>query len=225
MAVGQERNPTLSSWPNPTATLPLPTLVFNRVPTNMDYGIPGQQWLSTATIPSVMYFMSNVVGGLYNWIILEASGGMGTFGALTVTPGPISLAGTTTINTTGAAATTIGTGGTGAVNIGNVTGNTAVTGSLTVSTNITASTGNITSSAGNVIAGALSEGLSLAATGDIGAGITGDTIFTNGTAGAVGSGALTIVSASGSTNETNAGFIKIYVGATVAYIPYFTTII
>jgi len=132
MAVGQERLNTLSSWPNPAATLPLPTLTYNRPPTNMDYGIPGQQWLDTSVIPSVMYYMSNNAAGLYNWIILETAGGAGVFSSLTVTPGPISLNGTTTINTSGTATTTIGTvNGASGISLHVGTSNFSLTGAAT----------------------------------------------------------------------------------------------
>ena len=174
MAVGQERLNTIYGFPGPLDSLPLPTLVYNRPPTNMDYGIPSQQWLDTSVIPSVMYYMSNNAAGLYNWVLLETSGSGGVFSSLTVTPGPISLTGTTTINTSGSAVTTIGTGGTGAVHIGNATGNTSVTGTLSA-------TGTISSSAGSVTAFLGVTGASVTATsGDITATL-GNIAASNGT--------------------------------------------
>lgn len=57
------------------------------------------------------------------------------------------------------------------------------------------------------------------ATGDSGSGASGSTIFTNGS---VSGGATdSEVHAGGNTNQ---GFIKVYVGTTVGYIPYWTTI-
>jgi hypothetical protein len=109
------------------------------------------------------------------------------------TPRPVhattlSALGTTTINTSGAAATTLGTGGTGAVNIGNTTGNTSVTGSLTASTGLIATTGGITATAG-------------------GAAITGTTTINNSgsavtTIGTGGTGAVNIGNATGNTAMT-----------------------
>lgn len=64
----------------------------------------------------------------------------------------------------------------------------------------------------------------LRATGDTGNSGVGFTNFTNGTVANVpGGGALTIDSQSAGAG-TQAGFIKIYVGAQTAYIPYFTNI-
>ncbi|HVW99254.1 MAG TPA: hypothetical protein VHA52_02270 [Candidatus Babeliaceae bacterium] len=201
-----------------------------RAPTTHDIGYAlGTLWVFVES--NEAYILTSVVNNTATWLQVEASGGAGVFSSLTVTPGPISLTGTTTINTTGAGVTTIGTGGTGAVNIGNATGNTAVTGSLTASVNITATTGNIVASSGSIEAGTdliatagVAEAVSLVATGDIGSGIEDETIFTNATQAASGTGDLTILSASGSTARTNAGFIKIYVGTDVAYVPYYTQI-
>jgi len=157
MAIGQERLNTQYGWPNPLADLPLGTLVIPRAPTPQDYGIPGQFWMDSSVLPGNMWYMSNNAAGLYNWVVLSAAGASGVFSSLAVTPGPISLTGATTINTTGAALTTIGTGGTGAVHIGNATGNTSVTGTLSA-------TGTISSSAGSVTAFLGVTGASVTAT-------------------------------------------------------------
>jgi hypothetical protein len=118
-------------------------VVAKRAPTTADTGYAiGTIWIYSAT--NAPYILTSIVSNSANWQLLESGGGAGVFSSLTVTPGPISLTGTTTINTSGAAVTTIGTGGTGAVNIGNATGNTAVTGSLTASTGLVATTGGIT---------------------------------------------------------------------------------
>lgn len=101
--------------------------------------------------------------------------------------------------------------------ISTLTGNVTMGGTLQVSGNINTSTGNITAATGNVI------GIGIAADGDAG-GTTSLTTLTNVTAAVAGNGALTILSSTGSTARTNAGFIKIYVGTTVAYIPYYTQI-
>lgn len=235
MPIGQESLFRAYGFEGGLHNIPLPTIPLNRAPTNMDFGVPGQQIVNTSVTPNVMYFMAGVTGGLYNWVIIEAGGGSGTFGALVVTPGPISLTGTTTINTTGAALTTIGTGGTGAVHIGNATGNTLVTGSLTTTTtltagtgitattgDITADTGGITATLGDIIAAAgVIEGVSVTATGDI-AGVGGDTTMTATTVPvAGGTGAFTITSATTAGTASNAGFLKFYIGATEVFVPYY----
>jgi hypothetical protein len=132
-----------------------------RAPTVNDIGYQlATMWIFIGS--NQAYVLTSVINKVATWVQI-AAGGTGTFSSLTVTPGPISLTGTTSINTSGAAVTTIGTGGTGAVNIGNATGNTAVTGSLATTTSISAGTfvnaattvtavaGNITAINGNVV--------------------------------------------------------------------------
>ncbi len=121
-----------------------------RAPTTSDFAIPSTIWINS--LANTVYILATVANNSATWVQVQAGGGAGVFSSLTVTPGPISLTGTTTINTAGAATTTIGTGGTGAVNIGNATGNTSVTGSLTASTGLVATTGGVTASAGNIVA-------------------------------------------------------------------------
>ena len=143
-------------------------VIARRAPTTADnkYAL-GQLWIEPKNTSNVAqnlaWILTSVINNSANWLALVGGGGAGSFASLVVTPGPISLTGTTTINTTGSAVTTIGTGGTGAVNIGNATGNVAVTGTLTstvgltagtsvvAGTGITATTGNITASDGNVV--------------------------------------------------------------------------
>jgi hypothetical protein len=163
------------------AQLPVVSL---RAPATSDKAQIGTLWVDTAT--NAAYILTSIVNNLANWLLVEAGGGTGTFSALTVTPGPISLTGTTTINTAGAAVTTIGTGGTGAVNIGNATGNTAVTGSLSTTTSLAATTTvtggtGITATTGNIVAtaGAVNAGTTITA----GTGLTvtlGNATLTNG---------------------------------------------
>jgi hypothetical protein len=116
-------------------------IVSLRAPTTADKAQIGSLWVFKTN--NAVYVITSVVNNLANWVLLEVGGGAGVFASLTVTPGPISLTGTTTINTAGAAATTIGTGGTGVVLIGNATGGTAVTGTLTVSGQINTIDGNV----------------------------------------------------------------------------------
>ena len=219
---------------------PVPVIAL-RAPTVADVGHAlGTLWIEPKNTSSVAqnlaWVLTSVINNKANWLALVGGGGAGSFASLVVTPGPISLTGTTAINTTGAAVTTIGTGGTGAVNIGNATGNVAVTGTLTstvgltagtsvvAGTGITATTGNITALTGNVIstlAGVI--GVAVAATGDLG-GTAAETTLTNVSVPvAGGTGAFTITSATTSGAATNAGFIKMYVGTTAVFVPYYTT--
>lgn len=175
----------------------------------------GSIWVNRSS--NAIWGLSSITNNSANWQLLTNAGGAGSFTSLTVTPGPISLTGTTSINTSGSGVTTIGTGGTGAVNIGNSSGNTAVTGSLTSSAGLTASTGNITATAGKVIAGT-----TLQANGDA-AGAASTTSLSNVTATAAGAGTVTFAAnAAGNINQT--GWMKMYVGTTPVYIPYFDTI-
>jgi hypothetical protein len=145
------------------AIFPVP-INGKRAPTANDISYQiGQVWIYNG----VAYMLASVLAGAATWLNLQSGGGSGSFSSLTVTPGPISLTGTTTINTSGSAVTTIGTGGSGAVHIGNATGNTAVTGSLSATTSITAGTsitatsGNITATSGNIVLSAAATYISM----------------------------------------------------------------
>ncbi len=270
-------------------------IVANRAPNTSDQAPIGTLWIFRTS--NLAYILTSVVNNSATWLLLEVGGGAGVFASLTVTPGPISLTGTTSINITGAGVTTINTGGTGALNLGNATGNTAVTGSLstttslsatttvtggtgvtattgnvvatagqvnagttmtagtgitattgnivatagqvnagtsmTAGTGITATTGGVTASAGDIVAtlgnitaavAATSKisGGTLYATGDAG-GVAGTTSLTNVADNAQSTGALTILSKTANPG-TNTGFLKIYVGSVVCYLPYWNNI-
>jgi fibronectin-binding autotransporter adhesin len=149
-------------------------LLMQTSPGTTDKALVGQVWINEAL--NAVFTLTSISGGEYIWT--PSGGGAGTFTSLTVTPGPISLTGTTTINTSGAAATSIGTGGTGAVNIGNTTGHTTVTGLLT--------TGALTT------VGAVSMNASGAATTTIGTGGTGAVNIGNATGNTSITGVLTV---------------------------------
>lgn len=110
-------------------------IVQDRNPTVNDKGQNSQTW-TNPLLGTVFTYASMSSGNGQNIWVQNGGSGAGIFTSLVVTPGPISLTGTTTINTSGSAVTTIGTGGTGAVNIGNATGNTAVTGNLSATGDI-----------------------------------------------------------------------------------------
>ncbi len=89
-----------------------------RAPVASDTGyLPGTLWVNLLT--SSVYVLASIAAGVATWQLLQVGGGAGVFASLVVTPGPVSLTGTTTINTSGAANTSIGTGtNTGVVAIG-----------------------------------------------------------------------------------------------------------
>lgn len=159
-----------------------------------------------------------------------------------VTAGAIVAAGTAiTAGTTITAAGNIrSTGGDIIANAGNITavvGDVSAGGDVIAISDITSSSGNIIAAAGNITAtlgditaatgdieasaGAI-RGDQVESTGDLG-GVALTTSFTNATNTALSSGTLSIKSTSANPGD-NAGFIKIYVGATTAYLPYFTNI-
>jgi len=155
-------------------------IVAKRAPQTSDISYPiGILWVEPSA--NSAWVLTSIVSNSATWILLESSGGSGVFASLTVTPGPISLTGTTSINTSGAAVTTINTGGTGATNIGNATGNTAVTGSLTASTGLVATAGGITATGTSNIntSGAAVTSINTGGTGALNLGnATGNTAVT-----------------------------------------------
>jgi len=225
MANTNYQNVGYSLTQGPLTTLSPVPIVAKVAPTsnNLNYML-GQLWL-VPSIPSA-YVLVKVSAGVATWQLIESSGSAGVFASLVVTPGPISLTGTTTINTSGAGVTTINTGGTGALNLGNATGNTAVTGSLSTTTSlsatttITAGTG-MTSTAGNIIATAGNvEGVGAVASGD-NAGLAATTSLTNVNAlVAGGTGAFVVTPITGAATTASTGFLKFYQGTTAVYVPY-----
>jgi len=144
----------------------------------------------------------------------NATGGVAITGATGIT-GASTLVGTALINASGAAVTTIGTGGTGAVHIGNATGNTTVLGTLAVTGAIT-STLSITASQAVV-------GLQVIATGDLGNGFAAETSLTNASVVAGGTSAgMKVQTSAGAGVTASAGFLKLYLGVTPIYVPYWT---
>lgn len=134
--------PIINVFPKPIIAL--------RDPVGTDRAPLGTLWVRPAT--NGAFVLTSVVNNVATWESI--TGGAGVFTSLTVNPGPISLTGTTTINTAGAATTTIGTGGTGAVNIGNATGETSVTGDLNLVNNLTLPDTNAAGTVGEIIFGA-----------------------------------------------------------------------
>jgi hypothetical protein len=194
---------------SPMAPLPIKA---NRAPNSADKGyIPGQLWIFVAN--NAAYILTSVVNNLATWQLIEVSGGAGVFTTVTASGNITSTGGNISATVGSVSAGTTVTAGTGVV-----AGTTVVAG-----TGITATTGNISASAGNVQASAGVIGAAVIATGDLG-GTAAETTFTNVSVPvAGGTGAFTITSATTSGAATNAGFIKMYVGTTAVYVPYYTT--
>lgn len=213
-------------------------IVSTRDPLASDRAQLGTTWVNKSSNDA--FVLTSVVAGASTWV--GVGGGTGTFTSLTVNPGNITATAGNINATAGSmsAGTTI-TAGTGIVSTtGNITasaGNVSAIGgsvsagtTVTAGTGITATTGNIVASVGNinatlgsVTAGSNIAGLMIGATGDAGSGAATVTQFTNATNTTQSTGALSIVSTTANPGN-NAGFIKIYVGLTTAYVPYFTNI-
>ena len=222
-----------------------------RNPTANDFAQPFTPWRNIANpaVPVLWFFAGSNAGGAI-WQQMEAGSGVGDFSSLVVSPGPTSITGITNINTgLGSGVTNIGVGGTSAVNIGNSTGNVTVpAGNLTVTlgnistaagsisshttltagTGITATTGNITASTGDVVASlgnvtstaGFVAALTVYSDGDLG-GVPATNALTNIVADVAGGGAVTF-SAHGAGAITQTGWIKMYAGTAIAYVPYFS---
>lgn len=176
-------------------------IVAKRAPLAQDQAQLGTIWVYPAT--NGVWILTSVVNNSATWS--DVSGAAGGFTSLTVSPGPIALTGTTTINTSGAGVTTIGTGGTGAVNIGNATGNTAVTGSLTASTGLVATTGGITATGTSNIntSGAAVTSINTGGTGALNLGnATGNTAVTGSL-----TASTTLTATLGNITATNGDFV------------------
>jgi len=213
-----QRPTSLYGFEQPLTPAVRPPIISQRAPKTTDYAPLGQEWVF---VPSnEVFFLTSIVSNVATWILIAPSGGIGNFSSLTVNPGLTNLSaltqvGATNINATGANLTTIGTGGTGAVHIGNATGNTAVTGTLGVTGAITA-TLSITATQGLV-------GQQVIATGDLGNGFVAETSLTNATVAAGGTSAGMVVQTSAGAGTTaSAGFIRMYVGVTPVFVPYWT---
>ena len=159
-------------------------VVANRAPLTSDTGYQvGTIWVYKAI--NAAWILTSVASASATWEAITGAGG--AFTSLTVTPGPISLTGTTTINTTGAATTSIGstTGASGITDLVG-TGNYSLDGvgasTYTIGTSTTTGTIAI---GGTAQTGAITLGSS-----------SGTNIVNLGT----GTGATTVNVATGATN-------------------------
>lgn len=208
-------------------------VVSTRDPQAGDRAQLGTVWVNKST--NDFFVLTSVAANVSTWS--APSNGTGIFTSLEATSGNITADAGNIVATLGdvtvlagdinATSGNISAGGT-ITATGNLTttsgdlvvtvGNVSVTlGNLTVSAgDITATAGGVDASAGSIIGG------SIEAADDLG-GTVGNTTFTNATNTTQGVGALGILSTNGNAGN-NAGFLKIYVGSTTAYIPYFTNI-
>lgn len=230
-----------------TINTPPQPIVAARAPTAQDKAPIGQEWV----VPSAnqVYFLTSIINNIATWLLVETSGGAGVFNSVTsatfvnagtsMSAGTTITAGTGITSTTGNIAASSGnisasgtvTGGTGLIaTTGNITASatTAIIsapgasasittgGTITAQGGITSNIGNITATLGTVIAE------ELRATADTGGAALATTVTNAGNLSPLNpAGTLTIEGTNGA-NGVNTGFIKIYVGATAQYIPYFS---
>lgn len=216
---------------NALPTIFQPPIIAKRAPTSADQADLGAIWIYPAQNTS--WNLTSIVAGKATWTTSGGSGGNGVFASVEATTGNITADVGNIVATAGSisAATTITAGGSiisTAGNIGTLSGNISASGNVIAGTGMLVTTGGITVSSGNVMvsgsvsAGSVLSARSLAATGDSG-GFATITTFTNVTDTAQSTGTLSIKSDS-ANNGNNTGFLKVYVGLTTAYVPYFTTI-
>jgi hypothetical protein len=131
-------------------------IIALRNPATSDKTALGRVWVNKST--GAGFLLTKISNNLATWI--NIGNGAGTFSSLTVTPGPISLTGTTNINTSGSGIVNINTGtATGAVNI--------ATGASSGNVSIGSTTG------GSTVIGGSDMTLAVAASGTLNVGTTG----------------------------------------------------
>lgn len=188
---------------NPLQGLNPETIKAKRAPVTSDMAEVGTIWINRLTSDS--WVLTKIVSNAASWTpITVVNGAVISTGNLTVTVGNI-----------------VATAGNIRANGGDIVaaGEMACDGDFTTTAgDITATLGDITATVGDVIAGS-----SVFVAGDAGAGDAGSLGLTNDIEDTLSSGVLSITGTTASTGA-NAGFIKIYVGVTEAWIPYFTDI-
>ena len=215
MSLSNLRKSVAYGLSGPLPGIPSFPLVSKRAPTVNDKAPFGQLWVDQTT--DTIYFLTSTRNNQANWINPSAEGGTGIFASVTATTGNITAT-LGSIQANNGISTTTGGITASAGNITAVNGNIVATaGSLNASGNIVSSSGDIVATNGFVDAGTV-----LRASGDQ-AGLAGTVQFSSVTDTTIGAGALTITSA-GVGSYSNTGLLKIYIGTTAAYIPYFVTI-
>lgn len=244
MATTRQQNRTAYGLSDPLLGVPSFPIIAKRAPTSSDKALVGTMWVDTVGLAA--YVLVSTAGGTSNW--LDTGGGSGVFTSITVTPGNITATLGNIIASVGdidaiagninaGATITAGTGitsttGNISASAGNVTAGAAIIATTTVTgtTGVTATSGNVTASSGNVVATlgnvtALSgnvTALTIYASGDSG-GVASQNALTNAVNITQGAGVGTVL-LTGATSRNNTGFIKMYVGATAVFVPYFANI-
>lgn len=175
---------------------PVP-VVAQRNPTIRDKGKPGTVWINQ--VLGTIFVVVKTAANQTTWASYSTQ--TGTFHSLDVDTGDIT------------------------VDLGDVI---ISQGNLTLTAGALAVGGAIVSGSNVVVSGTVSatsvvSGSAVKVTGDPGSGTADTVIITSETDTDQSSGKLSILSDSTSSGN-NAGFIKVYVGTDVAYIPYFTDI-
>jgi hypothetical protein len=185
---------------SPLVAVPPKAIPSLRNPGTGDKAQVGQLWVNLST--NAYFVLTSISNNSATWVASSGGGGAGVFASVEATTGNITA------------------------DLGNF---------VATAGNITATAGNIVATAGNITANGNAAVIAaigtagtvkatiLEATGDGGTGSAGTTQITNAVDTTQGAGALTILSPS-ATSHTNTGLLKIYIGATAAYIPYFENI-
>jgi hypothetical protein len=201
-------------FPSPLTSPVLPPIISLRTPKTNDFAPIGSLWIYTTG--NAAYILVSIVSNVATWNLLEASSGAGVFSSLTVTPGPVSLTGTTTINTSGAANTNIGSGtNTGTVTIGSTAHSTAVD-IFAPTVDIDSSTGGGVTVGDSITTGSVSMATSLT-TGGLVLGSNAGTAATTLIYGGSGTGGIVLQGGTGSTSSV--GNVQIVPGTATSASP------
>lgn len=210
MAVSRRRTHSAYGIGQPLYDLsPLP-MKSTRAPTTADLAEIGTPWIRTSTKQT--WILTAIASNSATWTPTSVNAGATiNTGSLVLTTGNIVV----TAGDITATAGSLVCGGGLLVNAG---GGTITAGGLTVTAGgITATTGDINAAAGDLGAQTLYIG------GDSGTGGSTTTAFTNVVDAVLSSGAGTVLMKTANPGNS-AGFIKIYLGSTTAWIPYWTNI-
>lgn len=216
MAISRQRKNVSYGVGQPLYDLgPLP-VSSTRNPTTSDMAELGTIWTNKST--NAAFVLASIASSSATWTPMTVNAGATiTTGNLTVSAGDINV----TLGDITAPAGNLTAGGDIQTTGGDLivsTGNIDVTaGDIDADGDITTTSGDLIATTGDVLARSLFAG------GDEGTGTATTTTFTNGTGGAVSTGAGVVLMTTANPGDS-AGWLKIYVGTTVAYLPYWTNI-
>jgi len=250
MAVSRQRRNVAYSQGQPLAFISPQPITSTRNPTTSDRAELGTVWVNKSTNAS--FVLTSVVANSSSWVAMTINGGATiSTGNLTVVTGDINVTAGDITATAGDIVATAGdiTATAGAVEAGTTvtagTGVTATTGGLTATAgDITATADDIVADAGDIIVTlgdftAATGGISVAAdiessggdvvartlfaTGDEGTGSAGTVGFTDVVDTTLSTGAGVVLMKTANPQDSS-GWLKIYVGTDVRYIPFWTTL-